>query len=150
LSLVQSVDRYTDFRGHSFVDWHPTKREMLVAHRGAGSSTAQLFRVSAPLAEPERLTDFPDPVTSARYEPRDGKYIVFERASGGNEVNQLYRLDLDTRAITQLSDPDQRHNLEGWLHVGASSGPTPLLYTSVPIDRTAAGATRASINTTLW
>ncbi|HEV8689130.1 MAG TPA: prolyl oligopeptidase family serine peptidase, partial [Ideonella sp.] len=149
-SLVQAVDRYTDFRGHGFVDWHPTKREMLVAHRAAGGSTPQLFRVSAPLAEPERLTDFPDPVTTARYEPRDGKYIVFERATGGNEVNQLYRLDLDTRAVTLLTDPDQRHNFEAWLHVHTSTGPTQLLYTSVPIDRTAAGAKRASINTTLW
>ena len=26
--LVQRVAKYTDFRGHSFVDWHPTRREM--------------------------------------------------------------------------------------------------------------------------
>ncbi len=149
LSVVKAVDKYTDFRGHGFVDWHPAEREMLVSHRPAGGSTAQLYRVSAPLAEPERLTDFADPVYSASYEPLDGKYIVFERSSGGNEVNQLYRMELGTRAATLLTDPDQRHNFETWLHEkrGVASR---LLYTSVPLDRTAAGGARAEINTTLW
>jgi poly(3-hydroxybutyrate) depolymerase len=146
--LVEAVDRYTDFRGHVFVDWHPTRREMLVAHRAAGASTPQLFRVSSPMAEPERLTDSADPVTSGQYEPRDGRYIVFERATGGNEVSQLYRMDLDSRATTLLSDPDQRHSLEGWLHDEAGQ-PSRLLYTSLPIDRTAAGATRAAVVSTL-
>jgi dienelactone hydrolase len=147
-SLVQAVDRYTDFRGHVFVDWHPTRREMLVAHRAAGASTPQLFRLSGPMAEPQRLTDAADPVTSARYEPAEGRYIVFERANGGNEVNQLYRLDPGSREPVLLTDPDQRHNLEDWLHPVAGA-PSRLLYTSVPLDRTAAGATRSHITTTL-
>jgi dipeptidyl aminopeptidase/acylaminoacyl peptidase len=148
-SVAQAVEKYTDFRGHGFADWHPTRREMLVSHRGAGGNTAQLYRVSAPMAEPEKLTDFADPVYSASYEPLDGRYIVFERASGGNEVNQIYRMDPATRAAVQLTDPDQRHNVEAWLHAkpGVAS---QLLYTSVPLDRTAAGSSRASIDTTLW
>ena len=32
-SVADTVARYNDFRGHAFVDWHPTKREMLVAYR---------------------------------------------------------------------------------------------------------------------
>ena len=71
------MQRYTDFRGHSFVDWHPSEREMLVAHRRAGASTAQLYRVSAPLAPPEQITDLADPVTTASYESRDGRSIVY-------------------------------------------------------------------------
>ena len=55
--IAAQVAKYTDFRGHAFVDWHPTRREMLVSHRRAGASTTQLFRVAAPLAEPEQLTD---------------------------------------------------------------------------------------------
>ena len=38
------------------------------------------------MAEPEALTDFADPVRVGRYDPRDGRYIVFQRASGGNEA----------------------------------------------------------------
>ena len=59
-SVVADVEKYTDFRGHSFVDWHPLRREMIVAHRKAGGSTPQLFRLSAPMAEPEPLTDSAD------------------------------------------------------------------------------------------
>ena len=84
LSLVQQVSRYTDFRGHNFVDWHPSRREMLVSYRKAGGNTVQLFRLRGPMAEPEPLTDFADPVRTASYEPLQGNYLVFERSSGGN------------------------------------------------------------------
>ena len=139
-NLVNQVARYTEFRGHGFVDWHPTKREMLVAHRPAKGNTAQLFRVSAPGAEPEPLTDFADPVTQASYEPREGKYIVFERSSGGNEAAQVFRLDLDTRQVALITEPSEKHNIEGWLHKSSQ-----LLISSVPLDRTAQGGTRTNI-----
>ena len=153
-TLAREVARYTDFRGHAFLDWHPTRREMLVSHRPADGSTAQLFRLAAPLAAPERLTDFTDPVTTASYDPQAGRYIVFERASGGNEVVQLYRLDLESRAVTLLTDPDQRHNFETWVHGTAVAGqprpPARLLHLSVPLDRTAAEGSRAQVQTQLW
>jgi acetyl esterase/lipase len=144
MSLVRQAEKYTDFRGHSFVDWHPTKREMLVSHRAAGASTVQLFRVAAPLATPEPLTDAVDPVRTASYEPRRGDSLVFERSSGGNEAYQLYRMDLPSKKVTLLTDPDQRHEMQGWLHRSSQ-----LLVMSVPLDRTAAGGTRASISQTL-
>jgi len=144
-SLVERVQRYTDFRGHAFADWHPTRRELLVAYRKAGDDTPQLYRLAGPMAELEQLTAEADPVRVGTYEPRDGKYLVYARSSGGNEAAQLYRLDLDTRKTTLLSDPDQRHGLVGWLH-----DTSRLLYTAVPLDRTAQGGTRASVDTTLW
>ena len=145
VTLVRQIERYTDFRGHGFVDWHPQREEMLVAHRGAGANTVQLYRVTSAMATPERLTDFADTVSVASYEPREGRYIVFARSTGGNEADQLYRLDLTTRAVTLLTDPDERHAMVDWLRQGSQ-----LLYTSVPLDRTAAGGTRANPSTTLW
>jgi len=143
-SLVQQVARYTDFRGHAFVDWHPQRREMLVAHRKAGGNTSQLFRIAGPLAEPEQLTDFPDPVTRARYEPRDGRYIVFERAAGGSEASQVYRLDLDNRQVALITEPSERHGIEEWLHNSPQ-----LLISSTPLDKTAQGGKRTTITQTL-
>jgi dipeptidyl aminopeptidase/acylaminoacyl peptidase len=143
MSLVNGVAKYTDFRGHTFADWHPTRREMLVAHRKAGANTAQLFRLSSPGAEPEQLTDAADPVTTASYEPRTGAYIVFERNPGGSEADQIYRLDPATKAVTLLSDPTERHGLAGWLHK------SPLLLTSsLPLDKTAQGGKRSRVFTT--
>ena len=142
--IAAQVAKYTDFRGHAFVDWHPTRREMLVSHRRAGASTTQLFRVAAPLAEPEQLTDTTDPVRNASYEPRDGRYIVFARSSGGDEADKLYRLDLPGKKVTLLTDTPERHSMQAWLHQSSR-----LLTISVPLDRTAQGGSRASITQTL-
>ena len=139
-SIAADVAKYTDFRGHAFVDWHPLKREMLVSHRPAGASTVQLFRVSAPMAEPEQLTATGDPVRVASYEPRQGNYIVFERSSGGDEAAKLYRLDLPGRQITLLTDTNERHSLETWTHNGGQ-----LISMALPLDRTAEGGSRAKI-----
>ncbi|KAK6022384.1 hypothetical protein OSTOST_11921 [Ostertagia ostertagi] len=120
---------------------------MLVSHRKAGANTAQIFRVTAPLTEGEQLTDGADPVVRATYEPRTGAYIVFERAAGGNEVGQLYRLPLNVAGAQPvlLTHPDERHAFNTWLRKSGQ-----MIYSSVPIDRTAQGGTRSKITTTFW
>jgi dipeptidyl aminopeptidase/acylaminoacyl peptidase len=145
MSLVERVAKYTDFRGHSFVEWHPVTTEMLIAHRKAGDNTPQIYRLAQPMGAPEQLTAGSDPVTSATWEPRDGRYVVFERSQGGDEADQLYRLDLPSRQTTLLTDPKEAHNIVGWLRASST-----LLYTAVPLDRTAQGGTRATIDTALW
>ena len=139
-SIAADVAKYTDFRGHSFVDWHPLKHEMLVSHRKAGASTTQLFRVSSPMAEPEQLTDTSDPVRVASYEPRRGEYIVFERSTGGDEAAKLYRLDLPSKHITVLTESNERHSLETWTHTSGQ-----VISMALPLDRTAEGGSRAKI-----
>ena len=143
-TLVDSVASYTEFRGHAFVDWHPSRREMLVSHRKLDGQTVQLFRLAAPMGELEQLTDFADPVRNASYEPRQGRYLVFEKASGGNEANQVYRMDLPTKQVTLLTDPDERHDMQGWLNRTSA-----LLVSSVPLDKTAAAGGRAEVMQTL-
>jgi dipeptidyl aminopeptidase/acylaminoacyl peptidase len=146
-SLADAISRYNDFRGHTFSDWHPTQREMLVSHRKAGANTAQIFRVTSPLSEGEQLTDGADPVARATYEPRTGEYIVFERAAGGNEVGQIFRLPLKPSGAQPvlLTNPDERNAINTWLRKSGQ-----LIYSSVPIDRTAQGGTRSKIMTTFW
>ncbi len=148
-SLVQRVERYTQFRGHAFVDWHPSRGEMLVAHRLPTADTVQLFRLAAPAGPLEPLTSGADPVSNASYEPRSGHYAVFARATGGNEVYRLYRLDLATRTETPITPVEERSAMMGWLK-HAPGRPPQLIVSAVPVDRTAAGGTRASIDTTLW
>ncbi|MFN9745360.1 MAG: hypothetical protein ACK57B_06925 [Betaproteobacteria bacterium] len=143
--LVQALAPYTDFRGHGFMDWHPSRREMLVTHRPAGASTAQLYRLRAPMAAPEALTALNEPIQTARWDPREARWIVIGRSVGGNEAQQLYRLDPDTLALTSFTPDDQRHSLNGFLNRRSLA-----IVSSVPLDRTAAGGSRASIDTTLW
>ena len=145
MSLVDRVARYTDFRGHGFVEWHPTRAEMLVAHRKSGDNVPRLYRLDRALGELQQLTDGDEPITTASWEPRDGRYIVFERSKGGDEADQIYRLDLATKQSTLLTNPDEGHSLSGWVRQSSQ-----LLYTSVPLDRTAQAGRRASIDTGLW
>ncbi len=145
MSLVDRVAKYTDFRGHSFVEWHPTNNEMLVAHRKAGDNVPRIYRLDRPLGELQPLTDGAEPVTRASWEPRQGRYIVFERSTGGDEADQIYRLDLATRQSTLLTNPDEAHAIVGWVRATSQ-----LLYTSVPLDRTAQGGSRPRIDTALW
>jgi dipeptidyl aminopeptidase/acylaminoacyl peptidase len=148
-SLVDQVERYTRFRGHAFVDWHPTKAQMIVAHRLPDADTVQLFRLGDALGTLQPLTSGPDPVSAGLYEPRTGRYIVFSRASGGNEVYRLYRLDPQTRAEAPITPADERSSMLGWMK-GGGKQPPRLLVSAVPVDRTAAGGSRASITTTIW
>src|SRR3954451_12393948 len=53
-SLVDQVGRYTDFRSAVFVDWHPTRREMLINTRFA--DTAQVHLVKMPGGARTQLT----------------------------------------------------------------------------------------------
>jgi dipeptidyl aminopeptidase/acylaminoacyl peptidase len=141
---IDAAQRYSRVAGHALVDWHPSGREMLIAHRVPGASTTQLFRLRAPLAEPEPLTNGSEPVSNAQWEPREGRYIVFARGSGGDEAYQLFHLDPDTRIATQFTAAGQRHGLAGWIKSRGLA-----IVASVPLDRTAEGGRRASIETTL-
>lgn len=142
-SLATRVGGYSDFRGHSFADWHPARNEMLISHRAAGSNVAQLFLLNKPGGVPERLTDFAEPINAGSFDPVNGRFIIYSRDTGGNEASRIYRLDLDSRSSTLLSDSQTRSQAI-WNEAG-----TRLLIASVPLDRTAQGGRRDQIGTTL-
>ena len=142
-ALAERVKAYTEFRSYGFVDWHPVRNEILARHRGQGSNTTQLFVLHEAGASAEQLTDFPEPITSGAFDPRAGKFIVYPRDAGGNEATQIFRMDLDTRRHTLLSDPNERSSF-----VFSNKGDR-LLLSSVPLDRTTAAGKRDTIATTL-
>ncbi len=106
--LSGDVRRYTESRNAAFSDWHPTRRELLIATRFA--NTVQLHGVKMPGGARTQLTFFEEPVSGGSYEARTGKYVVFGRDVGGNEFNQLFRLDLGDGTITLLSDGGRSQN----------------------------------------
>jgi dipeptidyl aminopeptidase/acylaminoacyl peptidase len=142
-SIADKVALYTEFRGHGFVDWHPTERAMLVRHREAGANIAQIYLLRSPGGKLERLTDFPDVISRAAFDPRAGKFMVYSRDSGGNEATQVFRMDLDGRQSTLLSAPDERSDFT-WNDKGDR-----LLVSAVPLDKTAKEGKRDELRTTL-
>jgi dipeptidyl aminopeptidase/acylaminoacyl peptidase len=115
--LVDQVRPYTEYRSAGLADWHPTRREMLIATRFA--NTPQIHRVSMPLGARTQLTFFDEPVTSASYEPRTGAYFLFTKDVGGNEFGQIYRYDFATRRSVRLTRGDRSQNGGiRWSHAG--------------------------------
>ena len=143
-ALIQKTAGYNDFRSRSLLEWHPARREMLLITRTKGVGV-QLHLLRSPMGELEQLTDSPDPVRRATFEPKNGAYVVFERDEGGTEANQLYRLDMISRKITLLTDPAEKHSTSEWNHAGDR-----LLFSSTQLDKTAGAARRSEVTTDLW
>ena len=104
-SLAQEVRRYTEFRSASFLDWHPTPKQMLISTRFA--NTMQVHAVKSPGGARSQLTFFDEPVTSASYEPNRGDYFVFRRDVGRSEFWQLYRAS--SSPVWYLMAKDEGH-----------------------------------------
>src|SRR2546425_11364077 len=109
-SLAETAGRYASYRSASLADWHPTKREMLIATRFG--DTPQLHLLKMPGGERQQLTFFASSVGGGRFHPNGGDYILFAKDIGGGEWYQLYRYDLATGDVTLLTDGKSR-NLPG-------------------------------------
>lgn len=71
--------------------------------------TSQLFVKQGD--KPRQITSFPDRVSNFRVAP-GGKEIVFLKDSGGDENDQIFRLDIAKGESTQLTgDPKVKHTL---------------------------------------
>src|SRR6267143_499719 len=109
-SVAETAGRYGSYRSASLADWHPTRREMLIATRFG--DTPQLHFVNMPGGARQQMTFYPDAVTNGRFHPNGGDYIVFSKDIGGGEWYQLYRYDMKTGDVTLLTDGKAR-NLPG-------------------------------------
>jgi dipeptidyl aminopeptidase/acylaminoacyl peptidase len=134
VALAETAGRYAAYRGANFADWHPTRREMLIATRFG--DTPQLHLVKMPGGERQQLTFYPDSVTNGRFHPNGGDYIVFSKDIGGGEWYQLYRYDLATGDVTLLTDGKGRNLMGPW-----SSGGNQIAYISTR---------RTGTDTDLW
>ena len=126
--LAAKLKPYGEFRPHGLMSWHPTRREMLVRRRH--NATSQVHLVTQPLTTPQPLTDFPNAVTGAAFEPTKGEYFVFPMGEGGNEVFRLYRYDVASKQVTPLSPDGQRASAGAFSRTGDR-----LVYTTVLIDK---------------
>jgi dipeptidyl aminopeptidase/acylaminoacyl peptidase len=122
-SLAETAGRYGSYRSASLADWHPTKREMLIATRFA--ETPQLHLLGMPGGARQQLTFFPDSVGGGRFHPNGGDYILFAKDIGGGEWYQLYRNDVATGDVTLLTDGKSRNLAGPW-----SSGGDQIAYMS--------------------
>jgi len=130
VALTKSVEAYTEFRPSSIVAWHPARHAMLIRTRPIGGNSAQLHLIEKPGDKPLSITDFPDAVGGASFQPKKGEYILFERGAGGNEVFRIFRMDLSTKAISAVSPDNERAASPSWSRKGDK-----IVFTTATIDR---------------
>ena len=106
--LANQVKKYSETRGASLAEIHPTKNEIIISTRFG--STPQFHRVSKPMGARTQITFFDEPVSGASYEPLKGDYLVYSKDIGGNEFGQLYKLDLKTLQSKLLTDGGRSQN----------------------------------------
>src|SRR5437868_8793027 len=112
-ALAAKVAPYTEFKPTTAVSWHPLARELIVARRAG--NVVQLHRVAKPGDEPRQLTDFAEPVRFGVYWKKAPDTLVFSRDTGGNEQQQLYRLDARGAPVL-LSDANRKNEPAGLTH----------------------------------
>jgi dipeptidyl aminopeptidase/acylaminoacyl peptidase len=114
--LMEELAHYNDIRAASLLDWHPTKREMLISTRFG--DVPQIHRVAMPGGARTQLTFFSDRTGGALYRPGAGDSFVFSKDTGGGEFYQLYRFDAPSSAITLLTDGHSRNTGTMWSRDG--------------------------------
>lgn len=127
-AMAARIAQYGDFRPTSMAAWHPQRQEMILVRRH--QNTPQLFRLARPGAPLELLTDYPEPVRGAAYEPVNGKSIIFNKDVGGNEVFRTYLRDLEGKDAVPLTPDNQRVQSLAWSESGRQ-----LVYVTVPVNR---------------
>ena len=110
-ALAREVALYTEFRPRALASWHPVKRELVVATRA--TNTAQLFAVRSPLGPLAQITDYAEPVRFGTWWPAKPDMLVFARDAGGNEQQQIYRVDPGATDPVLLTDPARIHQPAG-------------------------------------
>ena len=126
--LATKLAPYGEFRPHGMLAWNPNQREILIRRRLTG--TNQVHVVSEPGAPPVPLTDYPDAVNGATYQPRSGKYFLFAKAEGGNEVFRGFRYDVATKAVTPVTADNERVSEYRFSSDGAIA-----VYATQPVDK---------------
>lgn len=92
MEIAEATKKYTEAIPVGGGSWHPVRREMLATKRAG--NVAQVHMLKTPLGEVKQLTNFPDPVGGGSWQPTMGKYFVFFKATGGNEIAQLHRYEI--------------------------------------------------------
>ncbi|MGB7200630.1 MAG: prolyl oligopeptidase family serine peptidase [Pyrinomonadaceae bacterium] len=141
MEIAEATRKYTEAKPVGGGSWHPVRREILASKRAGNVN--QVHLLTTPMGTLKQLTDFPDPVGGGNWQPTMGKYFVFFKATGGNEIGQLHRYDVESGTITRLTTNDKMRIGGGpWTTAGDR-----YLYTSVP---TGGGTSSETIKTEFY
>ncbi len=124
-SIAQTVQRYTSGYGLPLAGWDPAKREIWLKNLTSGSTS--VFRVGESGGTQQPILYIPAGVYDLYYQPQ-GRYLIYNQDTNGNEAFQMYLYDLRTQKSTLLTDGKSRNTEPVWSNAGDrvifSSSPT--------------------------
>ncbi|WP_227355491.1 S9 family peptidase [Haladaptatus salinisoli] len=110
--MAYDFERYLNVRSASGGSFGPDGERLSFLLDATG--VPQVWRLDEPGAWPDQLTFYGERVTFASWSPERDE-LVFGMDEGGNERQQLFRLDGDGETITPLTGtPDAKHRWGGW------------------------------------
>ncbi len=114
--LTRELERLSWIRSAWLADVSEDASEMLIATRFGSTSQAHL--VQGPLGARTQLTFGGEPVRSPCFVPGE-RALTYLQDVGGTEAYQVVRMDLDTGALTVLTDGTSRHEAALWAPTGS-------------------------------
>lgn len=116
-SLLNQISKYQNFRSAQFRGWLPNGSGMAILTRFA--ETNQIHIVKKPGGARTQVTFRTESIIDANVCPDSSKsMILFVLDSGGNEIFQIYSLDLSTSAIKLLTDGKSQNGGMVWSNRG--------------------------------
>ena len=114
--MVHEIERYLNIRSAYGASLSPDDDRLAFLMDTTG--VPQVWTVAEPGGWPEQRTFFDERVTFASWSPEREEF-AFGMDEGGNERQQLFRYDLPTGEITNLTASiDAKHRWGGWSHDG--------------------------------
>lgn len=101
--LGYRLSQYQNTREALLIDWLTDGSGMVIATRFGESS--QLHLLSTPGGARNQLTFFEEPILSGKIRPeQEAQQVLFLKDLGGNELYQIFLLDIESRQTQMLTD----------------------------------------------
>ena len=107
---------YGDIRSARFAGWLPDGGVAILTRFG---ETNQIHAVGAPGADRRQLTFYREPIAAVAVAPAGKPRLAFARDTGGDEMFQMFLLDLPAGRPQAITEGRARNTLPLWRHDGA-------------------------------
>jgi hypothetical protein len=116
VSLARTAQHYTtNAYGLPVAGWEATKREIWI--KDLKSDSTVVYRVAALNGATQPMLNIPTGVYDIYYQPQ-GKYLVYNQDTNGNEQFQMYLYNIETGKSTLLTDGKSRNTEPVWSNAG--------------------------------